>query len=59
MVDSLPLRPYVNAMSLVKDIMFDIIKEVYRDDVFFLISFKFFSKKSRRQEEIDNFPPIF
>ena len=46
-------------MSLVKDVMFDNIKEVYRDDVFFSIPFKSLSKESRRHEEIDNFPPIF
>ena len=46
---------FLNAVSLVKDTVFEKIKGLYGDDVFFSIPFESLSKKSIIQEEIDKF----
>ena len=54
-MDTLSHSPFVNAVHVVKDNTFDIIKPLYRDDMFFSIRFESLSKESRTQEKTDKF----
>ena len=45
LVDSLSRRPFINAMSLVKDTLFDNIKGFYRDDALISIFFESLSRE--------------
>jgi hypothetical protein len=53
--DTLSRRPFLNAVSFVKDTILDQIKGGYKDDVFFSIPFESLSKEARTQEEINKF----
>lgn len=55
LVNSLSRGPFVNVVSLVRDIMLKNIKPFCRDDMLFSILFESLSKEFRKQEEIDKY----
>jgi hypothetical protein len=48
-------RPFINAMSLLKESIFDTIEEFYKENVYFSIPFESLTKKSRIQLKVDKF----
>ena len=59
LTDFLLRRPFLNAMSLMNDIMLNNIKGFYRDDTFFSIHFESLSKEFRTLEKLINYLLVF